>query len=117
MNKVALHTDTNHALVEARLASHLPCLREDTTNPVPPAVERLASVRDRAKRIGEIRERLPGRESEARWDGGAQGSPKTRGARDPPDACWIDHPRVVRLPYVPSILILSLADPSSGSES
>ncbi len=45
----------DRADLEPRLTYHLCCLREDATDPNIPAVERLALVRDRAKRIREIR--------------------------------------------------------------
>jgi hypothetical protein len=46
------------ALLESRLAYHLRCLREDATDPAMTTVERLALVRDRARRIREIRQEL-----------------------------------------------------------
>ena len=45
-------------LLESRLRYHLRCLREDATDPTMSAVERLALVRDRARRIREIRQDL-----------------------------------------------------------
>lgn len=41
-------------LLESRLAYHLRCLREDATDPTLSALDRLALVRDRARRIREI---------------------------------------------------------------
>ncbi len=46
------------ALLESRLAYHLRCLREDATDPALTSLERLVLVRDRARRIREIRRRL-----------------------------------------------------------
>ena len=46
------------ALLESRLAHHLGCLREDPADPVMTTLERLAVVRDRVKRIREIRQEL-----------------------------------------------------------
>ncbi len=44
--------------LESRLRYHLRCLREDATDPALTSVERLALVRDRAKRIREIQREL-----------------------------------------------------------
>ncbi len=46
------------ALLESRLAYHLRCLREDSTDSALSALERLALVRDRAACIREIRRKL-----------------------------------------------------------
>jgi hypothetical protein len=46
------------ALLASRLAYHLRCLHEDTTDPEMSPLERLALVRDRAGRIREIRREL-----------------------------------------------------------
>ena len=43
------------AALASRLAYHLRCLREDATNPDITSMEMLALVRDRARRIREIR--------------------------------------------------------------
>lgn len=43
------------AALESRLGYHLRCLREDATNPDMTTLELLALVRDRARRIREIR--------------------------------------------------------------
>jgi|GEM_PF-1338058 hypothetical protein len=40
-------------LLASRLAYHLRCLREDATDPAMSSLERLALVRDRARRIRE----------------------------------------------------------------
>ncbi len=45
-------------LLESRLRYHHRCLREDATDPALTSVERLALVRDRAKRIREIQQEL-----------------------------------------------------------
>jgi hypothetical protein len=45
-------------VLESSLRYHLRCLREDATNPDLPALERLALVRDQARRIREIRQAL-----------------------------------------------------------
>ncbi len=43
---------------ESRLAYHLACLRQDATDPERSTLERLALVRDRGRRIREIRNEL-----------------------------------------------------------
>jgi len=48
----------SRVLLESRLAYHLRCLREDATDPELTDLERLALVRDRARRIREIRQTL-----------------------------------------------------------
>jgi hypothetical protein len=58
MKTATRHRDKDRTLVESRLAYHLRCLREDATDPTMSAVERLALVRDRARRIREIRQDL-----------------------------------------------------------
>jgi hypothetical protein len=45
-------------LLESRLSYHLRCLREDATDPTMSNLERLAVVRDRARRLREIRREL-----------------------------------------------------------
>ena len=45
-------------LLQSRLAYHLRCLAEDATDPKLPRVERQALVRDRARKISEIRREL-----------------------------------------------------------
>ena len=45
-------------LLESLLAYHLGCLRKDATDLALTALERLALVRDRARRIREIRQEL-----------------------------------------------------------
>ncbi len=45
-------------LLASRLRYHYRCLREDATDPDMTSVERLALVRDRAKRIREIQREL-----------------------------------------------------------
>jgi hypothetical protein len=42
-------------LLESRLRYHLRCLREDATDPEMTSLERLALIRDRARRMREIR--------------------------------------------------------------
>jgi hypothetical protein len=44
----------DRTLLESRLRYHYRCLREDATDPEMTSLERLALVRDRAKRIQEI---------------------------------------------------------------
>jgi hypothetical protein len=58
MGGVARRSLERGALLESRLRYHLRCLREDATDPTMSAVERLALVRDRARRIREIRQDL-----------------------------------------------------------
>jgi hypothetical protein len=53
----------NRILLESRLRYHLRCLREDATDPEMTTMERLMLVRDRARRIREIR-----REMEASYE-------------------------------------------------
>jgi len=48
----------NGDLLESRLRYHLRCLREDATDPEMTSLERLALVRERARRIREIRREL-----------------------------------------------------------
>jgi hypothetical protein len=48
-------------MLQGRLAYHLACLREDTTDPELITPERLALIRDRARRMREIRETLRAR--------------------------------------------------------
>jgi hypothetical protein len=45
-------------VLESRLASHLPCLAEDTTDPELPRAERLALVWERVERIRGLRREL-----------------------------------------------------------
>jgi hypothetical protein len=54
------HREGNRALLDSRLAYHLRCLREDSTDPDMTSLERLTLVRDRARRIREIRRKLEG---------------------------------------------------------
>jgi hypothetical protein len=49
------------SLLESRLAYHLRCLREDATDPELTSLERLALIRDRARRMREIRGTLRAR--------------------------------------------------------
>lgn len=46
------------AMLQGRLAYHLRLLREDASDPALTSLERLALIRDRAKRIREIRREL-----------------------------------------------------------
>lgn len=48
----------NRVLLESRLAYHLRCLREDAADPAMTSLERLALVRDRTRRIREVRQEL-----------------------------------------------------------
>ncbi len=48
--------DEDRTLLDSRLAYQLRCLREDATDPTMSNLERLALVRDRIKRIREIRQ-------------------------------------------------------------
>jgi hypothetical protein len=50
--------ETDRAYRESHLAYHLCCLHEDATDPEIGTLERLALVRDRARRIREIRRDL-----------------------------------------------------------
>lgn len=54
-------TDTpgrDYVVLKSRLRSHLACLREDAADPALSALQRLALVRDRARRIQPIRQAL-----------------------------------------------------------
>ena len=57
-------------LLESRLRYHLGCLREDATDPALTSLERLVLVRDRTKRIREIRQCLEDRASNRASVGG-----------------------------------------------
>jgi len=57
-------TSTSQAhriLLESRLLYHLRCLREDATDPTLSPLERLALVRERTRRVREIRGTLRAR--------------------------------------------------------
>jgi len=54
----AWEPDQDASLRESRLAYHLRCLAEDATDPEVSSVERLALVRERVRRIREIRQEL-----------------------------------------------------------
>ena len=58
MEKTARPTRKDRAVLEDRLTYHLRCLSEDATHPDFTPLERLDLVRDRARRIREIREQL-----------------------------------------------------------
>ncbi len=58
MVKAIRPTRKDRALIEDRLAYHLRCLRADATDPEQSTLERLALIRDRARRIQEIRQTL-----------------------------------------------------------
>ncbi len=58
------------AVLESRLRYHHRCLREDATDPEMSPLERLALVRDRTKRIREIRQYLEDRASNRASVGG-----------------------------------------------
>ncbi len=49
-------SEKNHSILESRLGYHLRCLHEDATHPDLISLERLTLVRDRVKRIREIRQ-------------------------------------------------------------
>jgi hypothetical protein len=49
---------TTRILLESRLRYHHRCLREDATDPEMTSLERLALVRDRVRRLREIRREL-----------------------------------------------------------
>lgn len=57
------------AALESRLAYHLRCLREDATNQDMSALERLALVRDHARRIREFRAGSGSHEENRQIDG------------------------------------------------
>ena len=58
MEKTARPTRKDRAVLEDRLTYHLRCLSEDATHPDFTPLVRLTLVRDRAKRIREIRREL-----------------------------------------------------------
>ena len=57
-NGTAGTSQAQRILLKSRLAYHLRCLPDDVTDPEMTALERLALVRDRARRIREIRMEL-----------------------------------------------------------
>lgn len=58
MAKVVRPGHKKCALLEARLADHLRCLRGDATGPALSCLERLGLVRERMARVREIRRAL-----------------------------------------------------------
>ncbi len=58
MMKTTSQDNTERILLESRLRSHLRCPEEDATNPDLSQLDRLALVRERAKRIREIEAKL-----------------------------------------------------------
>ncbi len=50
--------ESDRALLASRLAYHLRCLHEEATDPETTSLERLVLVRERARRMREIRNEL-----------------------------------------------------------
>jgi hypothetical protein len=57
------------APLESHLAYHLRCMRADATDPALSSLGRLALLRDRAARIGEIRQKMAAMKKEAKAEG------------------------------------------------